>query len=565
MNWKILNQIENFEKENIVRAILENRGLKSEKEIKEFLNPPCPDEFKAKDLGIDPKQVTKALTRINQAIAKKESIVVYGDYDADGICATAILWESLYRLTKKVLPYIPERVSEGYGLNKEAISRLKKENPQLKLIITVDHGITAGEKIKYAQELGVEVIVCDHHQPGEKKPQCQAIVHTDQVCAAAIAWFLTREIQLSQKKPGPDFLDLVSIATIADLEPLLGVNRSLVKYGLQALNQTRRCGLLAIFEEAGIKPGTIGTYEVGFMIAPRLNAAGRMEHALESLRLICTPKKVQAQVLASKLGSTNRERQVLTEETAKHARELLLSQIQGEELPRLIFLSHESYQEGVIGLAAGKLTEEFYRPAIVLSQGEVYSKASARSINGFNIIEAIKAQADLLVDAGGHPMAAGFTVETSKIKELKERLLSKAEEEINSELLEKTLKVDLVLPFSALSLSLWQELDKLSPFGMANPQPLFKSKAKVKDFRLVGREGKHLKLVLTDPKDPLVFLSAIAFSRGFLAPKLSSGQEVEVAYSLILNEWNGQKNLELRVRDIRPLGHGFEGKLGLDF
>ncbi|HUV72613.1 MAG TPA: single-stranded-DNA-specific exonuclease RecJ, partial [Clostridia bacterium] len=475
MNWKILNQIESFEKENVVRAILENRGLKNKKEIEEFLNPIQPNKFSASDLGIDRKELTKAVKRINRAIEKGESIVVYGDYDADGICATAILWESLYRLSKKVLPYIPERVSEGYGLNKKSISQLKEKDANLKLLITVDHGITAAEKIKYAQGLGIDVIVCDHHQLEEKKPECQAVVHTDQVCAAAIAWFLARGIYQSQKKACPNFLDLVAIATIADLEPLLGVNRSLVKYGLQALNKTKRCGLLAIFEEAGIKPGTIDTYEVGFIIGPRLNAAGRMEHALESLRLVCTPKSSQAQALASKLGLTNQERQVLTEETAKHARELLLEQIQGEELPKLIFVSHESYQEGVIGLAASKLTEEFYRPSIVISQGEVYSKASARSINGFNIIEAIRTQSNLLVDVGGHPMAAGFTLETARIEELKKGLALVAEEEIDSGLLERSLKIDLELPLSALSLSLWQELANLKPFGLANPQPVFKS------------------------------------------------------------------------------------------
>jgi len=553
MNWKILNQIESFEKENVVRAILENRGLKNKKEIEEFLNPIQPNKFSASDLGIDRKELTKAVKRINRAIEKGESIVVYGDYDADGICATAILWESLYRLSKKVLPYIPERVSEGYGLNKKSISQLKEKDANLKLLITVDHGITAAEKIKYAQGLGIDVIVCDHHQLEEKKPECQAVVHTDQVCAAAIAWFLARGIYQSQKKACPNFLDLVAIATIADLEPLLGVNRSLVKYGLQALNKTKRCGLLAIFEEAGIKPGTIDTYEVGFIIGPRLNAAGRMEHALESLRLVCTPKSSQAQALASKLGLTNQERQVLTEETAKHARELLLEQIQGEELPKLIFVSHESYQEGVIGLAASKLTEEFYRPSIVISQGEVYSKASARSINGFNIIEAIRTQSNLLVDVGGHPMAAGFTLETARIEELKKGLALVAEEEIDSGLLERSLKIDLELPLSALSLSLWQELANLKPFGLANPQPVFKSQTVIKEFRLVGREGKHLKLVLADAKEPLVVFGAIAFGRGFLAPQLSLGQKVEVAYSLTLNEWNGQKNLELKIKDFRAI------------
>jgi single-stranded-DNA-specific exonuclease len=411
----------------------------------------------------------------------------------------------------------------------------------------VDHGITAAEKIEFAKDLGIDVIVCDHHQPGKKRPQCQAVVHTDKVCAAAIAWFLANEIQQTT-----DYLDLVAMATIADLEPLLGINRSLVKFGLGALNQTKRCGLLAIMEEAGLKPGEIGTYEVGFIIAPRLNAMGRMEHALESLRLLCTPHSQKARDLAFKLGTTNRERQLLTEETLKHVLENLKDKVQGT---KLIFVGNETYNQGVIGLVAGKLVEEFYRPAVVLTIGEVYSKASARSVSGFNIIEAIRAQSELLVDAGGHPMAAGFTVETAKIEILKQKLLELAEKEIGPELLEKTLKIDLELPLSAASLELWQEIKKLSPFGLGNPEPVFKSPALIEDFRLVGSTGKHLRLTVRaipeESGNRGKSLTAIAFNQGFLASQLTRGQKVELAFGLILNEWNGEKKLELKVKDMK--------------
>jgi len=568
MKWQILNKInQNPKVEEILRALLENRGLKTSEEIWEFLHPVSPEKLTARDLGINEKELQKAIIRLRKAVDEGEEIIVWGDYDADGICATAIVWESLYKLTKKVLPYIPDRVSEGYGLNKEAILKLKAEKPKLGLIITVDNGITASEKIKFAAQQGIEVIVCDHHQLQEKAPECAAVVHTDKVCAAAIAWLVARELLanygLSTKA---DYLDLVAIASISDLEPLLGVNRSLVKSGLEVLNQTRRCGLQAIMEEAGLTLGQIGTYEVGYLIAPRLNAMGRMEHALESLRLVCTTKTEKAKELAKKLGSTNRERQNLTEETTRHAIENSKLTVQSS---KLVFVAHESYNEGIIGLVAGKLVEEFYRPAIVVSLGETYSKASARSINGFNIIEAIRAHSDLLIDAGGHPMAAGFTIETTKIELLKQRLLAEAEKQLSEEALQKTLKIDLELPLSVISMALWEALAKMAPFGLGNAEPVFKARVKVDDFKIVGSTGKHLKLTLsrlqtTDNQLPVAF-SAIAFNQGALANKLRLGQEVEVAYSLSLNEWKGAQSLELKIRDLKIPLHGLESQENLNF
>ena len=567
MKWKILSRTKSNQPADVVKAVLRNRGLTTKEEIEEFLNPVKPEQFTAKDLGLDRGEIKKALARIEQAIHQKEDILIYGDYDADGICATAILWESLYKLTRNVLPYIPERVSEGYGLNENSIKNLKLRTQNLKLIVTVDNGITAAEKIKFAKEQGIDVIVCDHHQLRETLPNCAAVVHTDRVCAAAIAWFLAKELTadcrlqtfanrkaVDARRETVEYLDLVAIASISDLEPLIGVNRSFVKYGLEALNQTKRCGLLAIMEEAGIQPGSIGTYEVGYIIGPRLNAMGRMEHALESLRLVCTGKFAQAKELAAKLGLTNKERQVLTEETARHAIESSKLNLSSDaQNSKLIFVSHQSYSQGVIGLVAGKLVEEFYRPAIVVSIGEIYSKASARSISGFNIIEAIRAHSDLLVDAGGHPMAAGFTVETAKVELLKQRLLAEAERQISEDVLQKTLKIDLELPFRGISMELWQALSNLRPFGLGNYEPVFKSQAVVKDFRVVGSTGKHLKLTLNESpivhRSPITF-SAIAFNQGAWMDKLKPGQEVEVAYGLTLNDWNGQKNLELKVKDL---------------
>jgi len=581
MNWKILNKTSADNIEDIVKILLKNRGLSTKKEISEFLKPKNPQDFTAKDLGIDEKEIKKAKVRIEKAIKNDESIIVYGDYDADGICATAILWETLYELTKNVLPYIPERVSEGYGLNSESIKNLKLKIKNLGLIVTVDHGITADDKIKYAKELGIDVIVCDHHQINKKAPDCVAVVHTDKICATAISWYLsmslrsrcnigrsnprqdeiaelvpseTRDLHITPRNDKNDdlpamtnFLDLVAIATIADLEPLIGINRNFTKYGLDVLRKTSRCGLLAIIEEAGIKKEDIGTYEVGYIIAPRLNAMGRMGHALDSLRLLCTSCNDKAKQLASKLGLTNKERQLLTEETVRHARNLFLSQY-GEVVPNFIIIDHESYQEGIIGLVAGKLVEEFYRPAIVISRGEIYSKASGRSISGFNIIEAIREHYDLLVDAGGHPMAAGFTVETIKIEQLKEKLIQSAQKSLTKESFNKVLKIDMEIPPQIISEKLYDDVQKMSPFGIGNPEPVFSGKVQVKDVRLVGNEGKHLKLTLSDGRN---IFSAIGFGLGNFFEKAKPGTEVNIAYNIFLNEWNGNKKVELKVKDIK--------------
>lgn len=555
MRWEIINKLQT---EDIVKILLKNRGLKTKKQVEEFFSPPDPLKMKPEEFGLKKEELLKAVRRINQAINKGEDIIIYGDYDTDGICGTAILWETIYNLTKKALPYIPERVSEGYGLNKESIRKLKERYSNLGLIVTVDHGITGSKKINFAKELGIDIVVCDHHQPGEKIPECSALVHTDKICAAAIAWLVAKQLEGRKFKTQND-LDLVAIATIADLEPLMGINRSLVKYGLKALNTTKRCGLLAIFEEAGIKQGKIGPYEIGFIIAPRLNAMGRVEHALNSLRLVCTSKPDQARQLALKLGETNRERQALTDQTVTHARELISGLLAENKLGKLIFLTHESYQEGVIGLAAGKLVEEFYRPAIVVSKKEVFSKASARSINGFNIIEAIRACSDLLIDAGGHPMAAGFTIETSKLELLKSRLEQLAEKELDKQKLTKTLKIDCELKLEDLSLELYGKISQFEPFGIGNPEPVFISQGvRVIEGERVGEEGKHLKLKLSLSKSPVSYYSqsaityeAIGFGLGHLLPQLSLNQQIDIAYNLILNEWNGTKKIQLKLRDIK--------------
>lgn len=536
--WVILNKVKSAKSEEVVKLLLANRGLKTAKQVKEFLSPPDPYTLTASQLSINSKEVEKAVSRIKKAIKDKEKIIIYGDYDSDGVCATAILWETLNNLGAKVMPFIPTR-EEGYGLKEEKIDQLK--NDEIGLIITVDHGIIAEVQIEHAKKVGIDVIVTDHHLPGKKLPKALAIVHTTQICGAGVAWFLASRL-------GKIGLELITLGTITDVMPLLGVNRAIVKFGLDELRKTKIQGLLALFKTAGINQEKIGTYEIGFMIGPRLNASGRMEDAMDSLRLLCTKDNRKAELLAQKIEQQNKERRLLTTETALHARDLWLSQ---EGKNNLIFVTHESYEEGIIGLVAGKLAEEFYRPSIVVAQGEEYSRASARSISGLNIVEVIRTCADILGPHGGHPMAAGFTVETVKIEELRLRLSEAVEQQLNEEKLTPILKIDLELGFADLTAEFWQKLREFEPFGINNPQPVFLTRGiKVEDIRLLGNNLQHLKLYLVCPDSGLRF-EAIAFGMGEFSSKIAPQIKVDVVYNFDLNEWNGRKTFQLKVKDLK--------------
>ena len=551
--WEILNKLETqkskIKTDEIIKVLLKNRAIKTKKETEEFFNPTSPKKVTVKSLGIDEEEVLETVRRIKKAISAKEEVIIYGDYDTDGVCATAILWETLYSLTKKVKPYIPSRFEEGYGINPVSISKLKVQNPELKLIITVDNGVIANEAVDKANELGVDVIITDHHQKADKLPRAYSIIHTDKISGSGIAWILAREMVRSMPEAKVEktenSLELAAIGTIADQLPLIGPNRCLAKYGLEALNRTKRVGLKALFEEASIKFGNVGTYEVNYVIAPRINAMGRLEHAIDSLRLLCTTNSQKARDLANYLGRTNVRRRKVVEDVMLHAREMA----DKKEWKGAIVLAHKSYHEGVIGLAASKLVEEFYRPAIVISKGGKNSKASARSIHGFNIIENIRKLNSLIVGGGGHPMAAGFTIETSKIGEFAEKFERISSPLLTPEVLTKKLKVDMEVGFENLNLELMDAILKFEPSGVGNPTPAFMTfGVNVKDARRVGTEEKHLKLTLE--KEDKVF-AAIAFGKGGVYSKLLPNKKVDVVFNLFTDTWNGSTSLQLKIKDLK--------------
>lgn len=525
--------------EKILNILLENRGIKTKKEKEEFLNLPSPYDLTAKQVGIDQKQLSKAITRIKKAIKNKEKIIIYGDYDSDGVCATAILWETLWNLKANVLPYIPTR-NEGYGMKSERLDEFLKNG--VSLVITVDNGIVNYEQINHAKKIGLDLIVTDHHSLGEQKVNAYAVVHTLELCGAGVSWFLANQF-------GKTDLDLVTIGTITDLMPLAGVNRQIVYHGLEHLRKTKRIGLQELFKTANIDPLKIGTYEIGFIIGPRLNAAGRMENPIDALRLICTFKNEQALELAKKLDSQNRQRQSLMEVMTKQAKEMWLKQ-KGED--KLIFVSSESWEYGIIGLVAGRLVEEFYRPTVVVSWQKESCRASARSVNGFNIIEAIRNScADLLDSHGGHAMAAGFNVETGKLEEAKKRLTDFVNKNLTPEDLVPSLKIDLELDLKVLNQTLFQEIKRLEPFGLGNPEPVFVCRGLIVDnLKTVGQTSKHLALVLKSP-DSDIKIRAIGFNLGDYYPKISIGRPIDVVFNLIADDWNGNNSLQLKIKDIK--------------
>ncbi|HVF69549.1 MAG TPA: single-stranded-DNA-specific exonuclease RecJ, partial [Xanthomonadales bacterium] len=509
-------------------------------------------------------QLSKAVLRINNAVKDQEQIVVFGDYDVDGITGAAILWEMLHGLGAKILPHIPHRIEEGYGLSIVGINNIKEKLPDIKLIITDDNGIVANEAVDFANKQGIDVIITDHHVASDKLPKAHSIIHTTKLCGAGVAYLLAKEIEKtvipakagihgSPIKSGmtiddDNHLELAALGTIADMVPLTDANRAIVKHGLSKICKTKRKGLQELFTQAGLEKETFTPYEVGYIIAPRLNAAGRIESGMDSLRLICTTDPARARLLAEKLELINKERQLVLKEATEHAIEKIKNQ--KSKIKNLLFIAHESYQQGVIGLVAGKLVEEFYRPAIVVSIGEKMSKASARSIAGFNMIEFLRVHASEFINVGGHPMAAGFSVATEKLLDLQKLLKKSADKVITEEILKRTLKIDTELSLSQITLELYNDIQALSPFGIGNPEPTFASMGvTVIDFKLLGKERNHLKLRVQ--QDESEIFDAIGFGMGELALKLKPGSKIDIAYSIDENVWNGNTKLQLKIKDLK--------------
>ncbi len=524
---------------DILGILSDNRGVKAG-ELDDFLSPTLPKEISPEAVGLDSEDLSAAASLIKD-IGKKKKIIIYGDYDIDGLTATGIIWEALWKQEYNVLPFIPSRET-GYGLKKEVIKQLVEKHPDLELIITVDNGIVADKEIEFAKKQGLKVILTDHHLQGESLPSADVIVHTTEVAGCVVAWFLAREFDYQ-------LTDLAALGTIGDLLPALGPNRSFIKYGLEEMRKTKRPGIKMLKKIAGIPFNEpLEPWQISFILGPRLNAAGRIANPMLSLQLLCTKSRKRALKLAKKLDSLNRQRQDMMSFSVSLAEEISL------EKNGLILTASPDFHPGIIGLIAGKLSEKYSKPAIAVSQDEEVCKGSARSVPGVDIVEIIRQAEDILIDVGGHPMAAGFSVKTNRLEDLFTRLHDIAGEMISEDDLIAERELDFEIDFSLINKPFYKLTEKLSPFGIGNPRPTFLlNQARVVNTQLIGSDQSHLKIWLDDPETPKVeriSAEAIGFGWGEWGKKLSAGDTVNLVFSFNLNQWNGKETLQLKIKDL---------------
>lgn len=539
--WKLINDKPVTSVDDIVTLLLENRNVV---DSNLFFNPPQPEDITLEDVGISREELTKALERIHAAIDNKEQIIVFGDYDVDGVCATSITWKALSSIGASVLPFVPNRFTDGYGMKPKTIEAVFAKYPDTKLIISVDNGIVAHEALAYAKSKGVDVIVTDHHEKNGEV-DCYALVHTTAMCGTAIAWFLVRE--LVDRKQASEFLDLVALATIADQMVLQNWNRTLVSFGLKKINNSSNVGLNALLEVSKVADKLIGVYEVGFLIAPRINAAGRIADATDAVRLLCSNKLDRVSALSQLLDETNKQRQDIVSEVLYDVDK------GGKHTESIIVVWGESFHEGVIGLAAAKLVEKYGLPAIVFSVGKTHAKASARSIKGLHITNLIRSIPEYLVEGGGHEMAAGFTVKTADLDAFKTRVEELSRELVTEEMKQKSLAIDCEIPLSFAELSLVEILEKFSPHGIGNPHPLFLTRGvHVGSAKKIGSDLTHLKLVLFDGKRKI---DAVFWGGAALFDTIGENKDIDIVFSVSENEWNGRKSVQLMIKDILLTNH----------
>ena len=532
-----------------LRQILYNRGYADPEDAASFLEARMPS-------GTDPyllSGMSQAVERIRFAIQQHEPIAIYGDYDVDGVTATALLVQVLQRLGADVRGYIPNRFDEGYGLNNDALSNLRSQG--IRLVITVDCGIRSLAEAEHAARLGMDMIISDHHHPAAEIPQVLAVINPKlpgetypdkDLAGVGLAYKLASALVGSDGAATiEDTLDLVAMGTVADLAPLVGENRSLVRAGLKLLRRPRRQGTMALIGVSGLQADKIDASHIGFMLGPRLNAAGRLDTALAALDLLMTSDVAEAGSLAQQLDIYNRERQELTRQIQLAAEEIAQPD---DPANLLLFAAHPDFNPGVVGLAASRLCEQYYRPTIIASRGDEYTRASCRSIPEFHITQALDQCSELLEHHGGHAAAAGFTVRNENLDVLLERLRAIAADELASQDLRPILHADLEVPLSGLTPDVLTYLEWLQPTGYGNRPVHFVSRnLRVTRRGTVGKDNAHLKMTVTDGR---ITYSAIAFRQGQWFEALPS--HVDLLYAFELNEYNGYVTLQLNVRDIKP-------------
>ena len=541
----------------ILTLLLIRRGITTESAAKRFFRPQLADlinPFLMKDMDI-------AVDRLNDAMGRKERILVYGDYDVDGCTAVALVYKFLLQFYSNIEYYIPDRYDEGYGVSKKGIDYAKEQG--VKLIIILDCGIKAIDEIAYAKEQGIDFIICDHHVPDEKLPDAVAILNPKReddpypfkdLCGCGVGF---KFMQAFAKNNGIPFsrliplLDLCAVSIAADIVPVVDENRILAFHGLKQLNQNPSVGLKAIIDICGLNNRELSMSDIIFKIGPRINASGRMENGRESVDLLVEKDLGMALRMAKHINEYNEQRKDIDKHMTEEANQIV-ARLENQKHQSSIVLYDENWKKGVIGIVASRLTEIYFRPTVVLTRDGDYATGSARSVTGFDIYSAIKSCRHLLVNFGGHTYATGLTLKWDRIKEFRMAFQQYVDDHILPEQTEANLKIDSVIDFKDITKRLHNDLKKFSPFGPGNPKPLFCT-LNVYDYgtsKVVGREQEHIKLELVDSKSSNV-VKGIAFGQSASARYIKSKRSFDIAYTLEDNVFK-HNAIQLQIEDIRP-------------
>lgn len=541
----------------ILTLLLIRRGITTESAAKRFFRPQLADlinPFLMKDMDI-------AVDRLNDAMGRKERILVYGDYDVDGCTAVALVYKFLLQFYSNIEYYIPDRYDEGYGVSRKGIDYAKEQG--VKLIIILDCGIKAIDEIAYAKEQGIDFIICDHHVPDEKLPDAVAILNPKReddpypfkdLCGCGVGF---KFMQAFAKNNGIPFsrliplLDLCAVSIAADIVPVVDENRILAFHGLKQLNQNPSVGLKAIIDICGLNNRELSMSDIIFKIGPRINASGRMENGRESVDLLVEKDLGMALRMAKHINEYNEQRKDIDKQMTEEANQIV-ARLENQKHQSSIVLYDENWKKGVIGIVASRLTEIYFRPTVVLTRDGDYATGSARSVTGFDIYSAIKSCRHLLVNFGGHTYATGLTLKWDRIKEFRMAFQQYVDDHILPEQTEANLKIDSVIDFKDITKRLHNDLKKFSPFGPGNPKPLFCT-LNVYDYgtsKVVGREQEHIKLELVDSKSSNV-VKGIAFGQSASARYIKSKRSFDIAYTLEDNVFK-HNAIQLQIEDIRP-------------
>ena len=545
--------------ENVIDSILKERSIT---DVEKFFSS-NPSDIPSPTKLFNTESASK---KILEHVKNSSKIVIHGDYDCDGICASSILWEFLYRDLSKyigkridVVPYIPNRIDQGYGLTQNSLDDVL--DLKADLLISVDCGVRDFDLIKEYRKKGLDFVITDHHQPPSVFPNrlSYPLVHQaypkheypfDEICGSAVAFLLVQRIKKlvgmeSSIDENTSGLDLTALATVADIMPLTGVNRTFVKLGLSQMRKNPRKGLSYLMSKAKIDPKTLNSYKLGYVIAPRINASGRIGSAIEGVKLLVSESNAMCEKIAGDLDKLNSERQQMTEDILSSAQ----SQLEENGIGKIIFVVGKDWHEGVIGLVAGKLQEIYHRPVLVGTNNNGIVKGSARSILGFNITEALEKSSKYLERFGGHELAGGFTLKYENVSDFRNFLMNYADDRISEDMLEeRDLKPDVLVSSDAIGVLLLDSLSKLEPFGYGNPKPIIAlTDLVVFKKQVVGVGKNHMKLVVKG--DGIDLLTLTLFNCEEDIAKISENSVIDVVGYPDINVWNGRESVEFNVRE----------------